>query len=54
MSKDMTASEMGRKGGLARAKKLTKKERIAIAKLAGSAPKRKRIKNKDLMCCLRL
>jgi hypothetical protein len=39
---EMTVTEMGRKGGIARAKKLSKAERIAIARKAGSAPKRKR------------
>jgi hypothetical protein len=38
----MTVTEMARKGGLARAKSLSKKERIAIARKAGKAPKRKR------------
>lgn len=37
----MTPQEMGRKGGLARAKKLSKKRRIAIARKAGSAKKKR-------------
>jgi hypothetical protein len=35
--KEMTASEMGRKGGLARAKRLTKEQRTASAKKAIAA-----------------
>lgn len=38
----MTITEMARMGGKARAKKLSKKERIAIARKAGSAPKKPR------------
>ena len=43
--KAMTASEMGRKGGLNRAAKMTKKQRAAAARLAANArwhPKGKR------------
>lgn len=40
--KPLTITEMARMGGKARAKKLSKKERIAIARKAGSAPKNKK------------
>lgn len=40
----MTVSEMARLGGKARAKSLTKAERIEIARKAGSAPKKERAK----------
>lgn len=37
MTKELTLTEMGRRGGLARAKKLTKAQRVAIARKAGKA-----------------
>lgn len=36
-SKDMAASELGKKGGKARAKKLTSEERSEIARIAAQA-----------------
>lgn len=39
--KEMTQKEMASKGGIARAKKLSKKRRIEIASLAGKGNKKK-------------
>ena len=42
MTKLLTVSEMASMGGKARAKALTKAERVDIARKAGSAPKKAR------------
>ena len=42
MKQELTASEMGRKGGLARAKNMTAKERSAACRKAALARWRKR------------